>query len=1508
MKNFLAFITESYFAILLIEGKGQHQIIKQFGAKIAERLAKEYEQEGFNDQNDSQKIKHLDLNGNVIEEIEGKNKNADAPIIEKLHPKFYEQQLRDSIGGDPEKAYKMIADIMGIPEKPEHMDLSDPKEAAAWDQHVNWMLSRYATGGHTVDPAGNVKKMGIGHTSDIPDVLENLKHYHEFVKQGEIDPQALGKWKNAEDLDKSIKKKQNTWDEWVRKGEAEHVAENEHWHIVRPHTERAACALGSSTSWCTTASHFDHYNTMGPLYIAIPKKPGKLEIEKGHLSSTAGTSVPEKYQFHFEDPQFRRPDQQPMSEEEVKRVLERPFPGIIDKIAKIAMLRDYPSGNTFRDIMNKKRIDIPVLTDDDYKQMMHQGHITHVLRNHPNIVKDEDIFKLLDDKTQTVGVKESLLQYIFKNQGIAGRKNNNGFDFLTKEMYDDMIEHGYGAALLTHQNIKHNARRETSNPASKLVPEWFNPAGDVQRMFDAYAKQDNPRLQHRKTMDYIMQNNIDILLNQEDDKGEDVISPDPEIAKNNIQKLLGDKNPSEHKVRVINSFIKKLPNSEFGRGVMSDLVPHIIDAPHVHVNNKIDAIQAGHRTIQNYGYNNPFTIEHVEKTLKQFLNTNYPKIRRVQPDGTPYVEDTASTPAKKLIQSLMDYTKDNKEKFKEYIKPIMFGPHGSLISHLSDHYFGDYPEFTGDEFLKVAKTIKDTPESHDTIKKIMESSHHNLTQKHISDLMKMGNNVMLGVVKGYKAPESPTWSSAYYAASPEQRDAINERHQERLNTRRQILEHAFEHGNDEVREHLVLQKDIPDKVINEVLYNPAHAGRLRGILFDSEHLKVPESHTKTLVADLENITQKDGRWVSADTYNDEHNSKLYPASTYVTAVIKRQPEHFKQNPHLVESLVDMAANLALPYGPYTSDANNVIKNLSNQRLLEQHHYGRLLNRQPLTHMNNFIQTQPGLANFLTKYVKPNIDSGNVEKLNELLTNDVMKKIQDKYQYGESYTVTGRMFDHGAFGKYHIPKDLFDSAQKHYETELAKPENNEANNKFSEFHRVPLKKAIDLRNKLATLYISRGTKGEGEQDPDEIKQINRNALGHVIDTLHKDKELISKYKALSDISPSEPTGMTSLYKLYGLINDRADELTPEHKQKLLDLHVSHINDMIKNDGALIYANDPAADNPKANNARRAIQVHADHISRLAPHLNANQSFDTISKFAEHYDPQAKIPAQRSLTNAINNHLHSHLLDFKDEHLDQLFKLNNPDLNSYILRHNSYQSLSGLDGRERSGHLKAYVDSYGKLKDKLNNDAKYSSTPEYSDQSVKDTLNGLNSSFIKSVDLSNPKHMDLIENEGTGDLLHEALSANVDRRSRKIEGARLKKYISDDNLLPNHKILAYHDLAKRVLAQQENPSIFDGIDHKDIITDALDNWNALSIQEKNSAGMALKYMPKDQWDPEFTKKTALHKDQGIRLHAMETAPVEHLTDSLLDSHNMSYPKDAGIGRIGQARRDEFIGQNP
>ncbi len=63
----------------------------------------------------------------------------------------------------------------------------------------------------------------------------------------------------------------------LKDGAADKVFEDENVLVVVPEDEAAACKYGQGTRWCTAATrgrnYFADYDTDGPLFIIIPKKP-----------------------------------------------------------------------------------------------------------------------------------------------------------------------------------------------------------------------------------------------------------------------------------------------------------------------------------------------------------------------------------------------------------------------------------------------------------------------------------------------------------------------------------------------------------------------------------------------------------------------------------------------------------------------------------------------------------------------------------------------------------------------------------------------------------------------------------------------------------------------------------------------------------------------------------------------------------------------------------------------------------------------------------------------------------------------------------------------------------------------------------------------------------------------------------------------------------------------------------------------------------------------------------
>ena len=153
-------------------------------------------------------------------------------------------------------------------------------------QYTEWIIRRFIDG-------------GIRYLEDVDStVAENLAIYHELKTRRMIPPELMdiNKFKgdaNPNSVIRFFRKVYNIYRELPEqvekaKGNADEFYNDEDVRIIIPNDKEAACYYGQGTQWCTASTkstnYFDHYNSAGPLYIIIPKKP---EHEG------------EKYQLHF---------------------------------------------------------------------------------------------------------------------------------------------------------------------------------------------------------------------------------------------------------------------------------------------------------------------------------------------------------------------------------------------------------------------------------------------------------------------------------------------------------------------------------------------------------------------------------------------------------------------------------------------------------------------------------------------------------------------------------------------------------------------------------------------------------------------------------------------------------------------------------------------------------------------------------------------------------------------------------------------------------------------------------------------------------------------------------------------------------------------------------------------------------------------------------------------------------------------------------------------------------
>lgn len=319
-------LEESYNLILILEGKGQHQIINQYGDKILKR----------------------------IDDEEGGHPSGYGLI-------HYNDKTTGDIGhGTPEHKTAYILKSLNIPESPDHLDISKPEHAKLWNSQVNWMLKAYANGS---------ERGGINLGEDIySGALPLLKRFTKLVNQGKLKHESLSKWKNLSDLQTSVNRHDPLHASALEPHEYTKIGENKHWTVVVPHTANAACSLGHGTNWCTTNGRFEHYNSMGPLHIAIPKNP---QGEHG---------AKERYQIHVNSEQFMDIKDHPANVETTFK--DRPLPQ--------SVIETVPESNR---LQYKMLVDPSMVSKED----VHSIISTHNLyENRENVTqKDRQYFSVL---------------------------------------------------------------------------------------------------------------------------------------------------------------------------------------------------------------------------------------------------------------------------------------------------------------------------------------------------------------------------------------------------------------------------------------------------------------------------------------------------------------------------------------------------------------------------------------------------------------------------------------------------------------------------------------------------------------------------------------------------------------------------------------------------------------------------------------------------------------------------------------------------------------------------------------------------------------------------------------------------------------------------------------------------------------------------------------------------------------------------------------------------------
>jgi hypothetical protein len=362
-------LEESYNFLLILEGKGQHQFVNQYGDKILKRIFDE---------------------------------GASHPLGYGL--KHYDQYIGEAGHGTPEHKTTYILKSLGIPESPDYLDISKPDHAKTWNSHVNWILKSYANGS---------EQGGINRVEDVyAGALPYLKRFTKLVDEGKLKHESLSKWKNLSDLQTSVNRHDPLDNSGLEPHEYTKIGENEHWNVVVPHTANAACSLGHGTSWCTTNGRFEYYNEMGPLHIAIPKNP---QGEHG---------AKERYQIHVNSDQFMDIKDRPA---DVKTTFkDRPLPDSVIKTVpdsdkfQYKMLVD-PS------MVSKEDVQSIVSTHNLYETRIKdtkKDRLYMLALQSPHVTEDQ-LTKVLSDRTPAEKIKFNYNKEKHDKAKIAALSNPN---------------------------------------------------------------------------------------------------------------------------------------------------------------------------------------------------------------------------------------------------------------------------------------------------------------------------------------------------------------------------------------------------------------------------------------------------------------------------------------------------------------------------------------------------------------------------------------------------------------------------------------------------------------------------------------------------------------------------------------------------------------------------------------------------------------------------------------------------------------------------------------------------------------------------------------------------------------------------------------------------------------------------------------------------------------------------------------------------------------------------
>lgn len=195
---------------------------------------------------------------------------------------------------DPEQQRKLALDAL------EMIEEADPSTNKKYTQ---WMARMYANGS---------EPMIEDITSTLADYMDK---FHKLSVRKKLQPgdNDINRYKSAKQLYLVMDRYEDPIDDDQSAGKAEKIYEDGDVTIIVPKDEAAACRYGRKTRWCTAAlrgtNYFDSYNSQGPLYILLPKKPKRDG---------------EKYQLHFATAQYMDEDDSPV---DIGQLLRERFPG-----------------------------------------------------------------------------------------------------------------------------------------------------------------------------------------------------------------------------------------------------------------------------------------------------------------------------------------------------------------------------------------------------------------------------------------------------------------------------------------------------------------------------------------------------------------------------------------------------------------------------------------------------------------------------------------------------------------------------------------------------------------------------------------------------------------------------------------------------------------------------------------------------------------------------------------------------------------------------------------------------------------------------------------------------------------------------------------------------------------------------------------------------------------------------------------------------------------------------